>query len=167
MCIRDRGYKSVKERSAIVRFKVVGEDAYFLAWTTTPWTLPSNVALCVNPNDTYIKVKANDGYTYYIAEALADNVLGKLATDDAPAYEVLETMKGADLERKEYEPLYDCAKQVADKQRKKGFYVTCDTYVTMSDGTGIVHIAPAFGEDDANVGPVSYTHLTLSTILRV
>ena len=147
-----QGYKSVKERSAIVRFKVVGEDAYFLAWTTTPWTLPSNVALCVNPNDTYIKVKANDGYTYYIAEALADNVLGKLATDDAPAYEVLETMKGADLERKEYEPLYDCAKQVSDKQRKKGFYVTCDTYVTMSDGTGIVHIAPAFGEDDANVG---------------
>ena len=147
-----QGYKSVKERSAIVRFKVVGEDAYFLAWTTTPWTLPSNVALCVNPNDTYIKVKANDGYTYYIAEALADNVLGKLATDDAPAYEVLETMKGADLERKEYEPLYDCAKQVTDKQRKKGFYVTCDTYVTMSDGTGIVHIAPAFGEDDANVG---------------
>ena len=147
-----QGYKSVKERSAIVRFKVVGEDAYFLAWTTTPWTLPSNVALCVNPNDTYIKVKANDGYTYYIAEALADNVLGKLATDDAPAYEVLETMKGADLERKECEPLYDCAKQVADKQRKKGFYVTCDTYVTMSDGTGIVHIAPAFGEDDANVG---------------
>ncbi len=147
-----QGYKSVKERSAIVRFKVVGEDAYFLAWTTTPWTLPSNVALCVNPNDTYIKVKANDGYTYHIAEALADNVLGKLATDDAPAYEVLETMKGADLERKEYEPLYDCAKQVADKQRKKGFYVTCDTYVTMSDGTGIVHIAPAFGEDDANVG---------------
>ena len=147
-----QGYKSVKERSAIVRFKVVGEDAYFLAWTTTPWTLPSNVALCVNPNDTYIKVKANDGYTYYIAEALADNVLGKLATDDAPAYEVLETMKGADLERKEYEPLYDCAKQVADKQRKKGFYVTCDTYVTMSDGTGIVHIAPAFGEADANVG---------------
>ena len=147
-----QGYKSVKERSAIVRFKVVGEDAYFLAWTTTPWTLPSNVALCVNPNDTYIKVKANDGYTYYIAEALADNVLGKLATDDAPAYEVLETMKGADLERKEYEPLYDCAKQVADKQRKKGFYVTCDTYVTMSNGTGIVHIAPAFGEDDANVG---------------
>ena len=87
-----------------------------------------------------------------LAEALADNVLGELATDDAPAYEVLETMKGADLERKEYEPLYDCAKQVADKQRKKGFYVTCDTYVTMSDGTGIVHIAPAFGEDDANVG---------------
>ena len=147
-----QGYKSVKERSAIVRFKVVGEDAYFLAWTTTPWTLPSNVALCVNPNDTYCKVKAADGYTYYMAEALLDTVLGKLATEDEKAYEVLETMKGADLENKEYEPLYDCAKAIANKQRKKGFFVTCDTYVTMSDGTGIVHIAPAFGEDDANVG---------------
>ena len=147
-----QGYKSVKERSAIVRFKVVGEDAYFLAWTTTPWTLPSNVALCVNPNDTYCKVKTADGYTYYMAEALLDTVLGKLATEDEKAYEVLETMKGADLENKEYEPLYDCAKAIADKQRKKGFFVTCDTYVTMSDGTGIVHIAPAFGEDDANVG---------------
>ena len=147
-----QGYKAVKERSAIVRFKVVGEDAYFLAWTTTPWTLPSNVALCVNPNDTYCKVKAADGYTYYMAEALLDTVLGKLATEDEKAYEVLETMKGSDLENKEYEPLYDCAKAIADKQRKKGFFVTCDTYVTMSDGTGIVHIAPAFGEDDANVG---------------
>ena len=147
-----QGYKAVKERSAIVRFKVVGEDAYFLAWTTTPWTLPSNVALCVNPNDTYCKVKAADGYTYYMAEALLDTVLGKLATEDKKAYEVLETMKGADLEHKEYEPLYECAKAIADKQRKKGFFVTCDTYVTMSDGTGIVHIAPAFGEDDANVG---------------
>ena len=147
-----QGYKSVKEHSAIVRFKVSGEDAYFLAWTTTPWTLPSNVALCVNPNDTYCKVKAADGYTYYMAEALLDTVLGKLATEDEKAYEVLETMKGADLENKEYEPLYDCAKAIADKQRKKGFFVTCDTYVTMSDGTGIVHIAPAFGEDDANVG---------------
>ncbi len=147
-----QGYKAVKERSAIVRFKVVGEDAYFLAWTTTPWTLPSNVALCVNPNDTYCKVKAADGYTYYMAEALLDTVLGKLATEDEKAYKVLETMKGADLEHKEYEPLYECAKAIADKQRKKGFFVTCDTYVTMSDGTGIVHIAPAFGEDDANVG---------------
>ena len=147
-----QGYKAVKERSAIVRFQVVGEDAYFLAWTTTPWTLPSNVALCVNPNDTYCKVKAADGYTYYMAEALLDTVLGKLATEDEKAYEVLETMKGADLEYKEYEPLYECAKAIADKQRKKGFFVTCDTYVTMSDGTGIVHIAPAFGEDDANVG---------------
>ncbi|MCR5737935.1 MAG: isoleucine--tRNA ligase [Eubacterium sp.] len=147
-----QGYKTVKERSAIVRFKVVGEDAYFLAWTTTPWTLPSNVALCVNPEDTYCKVKAADGYTYYMAEALLDNVLGNLTEDDAPAYEVLETYKGTDLEHKEYEPLFDCAKDAAEKQRKKGFFVTCDSYVTMSDGTGIVHIAPAFGEDDANVG---------------
>ncbi len=148
-----QGYKLVKERSAIVRFKVVGEDAYFLAWTTTPWTLPSNVALCVNPEDTYIKVKAVDGYTYYLAEALADNVLGSLAKEEGvKAYEVLETYKGSDLEHKEYEPLYACAKECADKQHKKGFFVTCDTYVTMSDGTGIVHIAPAFGEDDANVG---------------
>ena len=148
-----QGYKLVKERSAIVRFKVVGEDAYFLAWTTTPWTLPSNVALCVNPEDTYIKVKAADGYTYYLAEALADNVLGGLAQEEGvKAYEVLETYKGSDLEYKEYEPLYACAKECADKQHKKGFFVTCDTYVTMSDGTGIVHIAPAFGEDDANVG---------------
>ena len=153
-----QGYKTVKERSAVVRFKAADEDAYFLAWTTTPWTLPSNVALCVNPEDTYIKVKAADGYTYYLAEALADKVLGKLAkTDDegnvtAPAYEVLETYKGTDLERRAYEPLYACAKDSADKQRKTGFYVVCDSYVTMDDGTGIVHIAPAFGEDDANVG---------------
>ncbi len=149
-----QGYKLVKERSAIVRFKVVGEDAYFLAWTTTPWTLPSNVALCVNPDDNYIKVKAADGYTYYIAEALADTVLGKLsdAENGVSAYEVLESYTGKDLEYKEYEPLYACAKDCADKQHKKGFFVTCDSYVTMSDGTGIVHIAPAFGEDDANVG---------------
>ncbi len=149
-----QGYKTVKERSAIVRFRVVGEDAYFLAWTTTPWTLPSNVALCVNPEDAYIKVKAADGYTYYIAEALADTVLGKLADSeqDAAAYEILEHYTGKDLEHKEYEPLYACAKECAEKQHKKGFYVTCDNYVTMSDGTGIVHIAPAFGEDDANVG---------------
>ena len=155
-----QGYKTVKEKSAIVRFKVVGEDAYFLAWTTTPWTLPSNVALCVNPEDTYVKVKAADGFTYYMAEALLDNVLGKLAkkadeeagTSAVAAYEVLEKFLGKDLEYKEYEPLFDCAKTVADKQNKKGFFVTCDSYVTMSDGTGIVHIAPAFGEDDANVG---------------
>ena len=147
-----QGYKAVKERSAVVRFKVTGEDAYFLAWTTTPWTLPSNVALCVNPDETYVKVKAADGYTYYLAQALADTVLGRLANDDAPEYEVLETYKGSDLEHKEYEPLYACAKECADKQHKKGFFVTCDTYVTMTDGTGIVHIAPAFGEDDANVG---------------
>ncbi|MCQ2538923.1 MAG: isoleucine--tRNA ligase [Acetatifactor sp.] len=149
-----QGYKTVKERSAIVRFKVVGEDAYFLAWTTTPWTLPSNVALCVNPSDTYVKVKAADNYTYYMAQALLDSVLGKLADKEngVAAYEVLETYTGKDLEYKEYEPLFACAKAVADKQNKKGFFVTCDNYVTMSDGTGIVHIAPAFGEDDANVG---------------
>jgi len=147
-----QGYKTVKERSAIARFKVVGEDAYILAWTTTPWTLPSNVALCVNPDEAYIKVKAADGYTYYIARALADSVLGKLAKDGAPAYEVLEEYVGTDLERKEYEPLYPCSIPVCEKQNKKGHYVVCDSYVTMSDGTGIVHIAPAFGADDALVG---------------
>ena len=151
-----QGYKTVKERSAVVRFKVIGEDAYFLAWTTTPWTLPSNVALCVNPEETYCKVKAVDGYTYYMAEALLDTVLGKLLDKDAAegtkAYEVLETYKGSDLEYKEYEPLFDCAKEIIEKQHKKAHYIVCDTYVTMTDGTGIVHIAPAFGEDDAAVG---------------
>ncbi len=147
-----QGYKTVKERSAVVRFKVVGEDAYFLAWTTTPWTLPSNVALCVNPNDVYVKVKAADGFTYYMAEALLDKVLGGLATEEAPAYEVLESYKGIDLEHKEYEPLFDYVKPICDKQNKKGFFITADNYVTMTDGTGIVHIAPAFGEDDAKVG---------------
>ena len=147
-----QGYKTVKERSAVVRFKVKGEDAYILAWTTTPWTLPSNVALCVNPDETYVKVKAADGYTYYMAEALLDTILGKLGTEETPAYEVLETYKGTDLEYKEYEPLYQCAADVADKQRKKAHFVTCDTYVTLTDGTGVVHIAPAFGEDDSKVG---------------
>lgn len=147
-----QGYKLVKERSAVVRFKVAGEDAYFLAWTTTPWTLPSNVALCMNPDETYCKVKAADGYTYYMAQALLDTVLGRLAGEDTPAYQVLETYLGKDLEYKEYEPLFACAGEAAAKQGKKGFFVTCDNYVTMSDGTGIVHIAPAFGEDDANVG---------------
>ena len=148
-----QGYKTVKERSAVVRFKVIGEDAYFLAWTTTPWTLPSNVALCVNPDETYCKVKAADGYTYYMAEALLDKVLGKLAKEEGEkAYEVLETCKGTDLEYKEYEPLFACAGEAAAKQKKKAHFVTCDTYVTMSDGTGIVHIAPAFGEDDSRIG---------------
>ena len=147
-----QGYKDVKERSAIVRFKVKGEDAYILAWTTTPWTLPSNVALCVNPEEEYVKVKAADGYVYYMAKALLDKVLGKLATEDAPAYEILEEYKGTDLEGKEYEPLYAFTGEICEKQHKKGHYVTCDTYVTMTDGTGVVHIAPAFGEDDANVG---------------
>jgi len=147
-----QGYKTVKERSAIVRFKVVGEDAYFLAWTTTPWTLPSNVALCVNPTEIYCKVKAADGYTYYMAEALLDKVLGKLGSEETPAYEVLEKYVGKDLEYKEYEPLFACAGEAAAKQKKKAHFVTADNYVTMSDGTGIVHIAPAFGEDDSRVG---------------
>ena len=140
-----QGYKDVKERSAVARFKVVGEDAYFLAWTTTPWTLPSNVALCVNPAEEYVKVKASDGYTYYMAGALVSQVLGEGA-------QVLETYRGKELEYKEYEPLFDCAVAICEKQHKKAYYVTCDGYVTLTDGTGIVHIAPAFGEDDANVG---------------
>ena len=156
-----QGYKTVKERSAVVRFKVIGEDAYFLAWTTTPWTLPSNVALCVNPDENYCKVKAADGYTYYMAEALLDKVLGGMAeklvkeekiAEGTPAYEILETYKGKELEGKEYEPLFECTKAYVAKLPQKGHYITCDSYVTMSDGTGIVHIAPAFGEDDANVG---------------
>ncbi len=149
-----QGYKDVKERSAIVRFKAKDEDAYILAWTTTPWTLPSNVALCVNPNEDYAKVKAADGYVYYMAVALLDTVLGSLGNEEegVKAYEIIETYKGKELEHKEYEPLYECAHEKAEKQHKKGFFITCDTYVTLTDGTGVVHIAPAFGEDDANVG---------------
>ena len=139
-----QGYKDVKERSAIARFKVKGEDAYILAWTTTPWTLPSNVALCVNPDETYVKVKNGD-YTYYLAQALCDKVL-------EGEYTVLETYVGRELEGKEYEPLFDCAVAICEKQKKKAFYVVCDTYVTLTDGTGVVHIAPAFGEDDSKVG---------------
>lgn len=149
-----QGYKDVKERSAIVRFKAKDEDAYILAWTTTPWTLPSNVALCVNPVEDYAKVKAADGNVYYMAVALLDTVLGRLGNEEegVKAYEILETYKGKDLEHKEYEPLYECAYEKAEKQHKKGFFITCDSYVTLTDGTGVVHIAPAFGEDDANVG---------------
>ena len=147
-----QGYKTVKERSAVVRFKIVGEDAYFLAWTTTPWTLPSNVALCLNPDSEYAKVKAADGYTYYMAVALLDTVLGKLADGDTPAYEILEKYKGTDLKGKAYEPLFECSGKEAANQKKKAHYAVCDNYVTMEDGTGIVHIAPAFGEDDARVG---------------
>ena len=141
-----QGYKDIKERSAIARFKVVGEDAYILAWTTTPWTLPSNVALCVHPDHDYVKVKTNDGYTYYLAAALADTVLG------AGNYEVLEHFRGTDLEGKAYEPLFDFAGDIIAAQGKKAYYVVCDTYVTLTDGTGVVHIAPAFGEDDSKVG---------------
>ena len=137
-----QGYKDVKERSAIVRFKVKGEDAYILAWTTTPWTLPSNVALCVNPDEDYVKVTSK-GYTYYMAAALVDTVLGEGA-------EILEHYQGKDLEFKEYEPLFPYAeKRIGNK---KAYYVVCDTYVTLTDGTGVVHIAPAFGEDDSKVG---------------
>ena len=151
-----QGYKDVKEHSAVARFKVKGEDAYILAWTTTPWTLPSNVALCVNPEETYAKVQAADGFTYYMAEALLDSVLGKLKNDETEtkAYTILETYTGRQLEYKEYEPLFHFATDICEKQNKKAFYVTCDTYVTLSDGTGVVHIAPAFGEDDAKVGRI-------------
>ena len=140
-----QGYKDIKEKSAIVRFKCEDEDAYILAWTTTPWTLPSNVALCVNPDEDYIKAKSSDGHIYYLGEALAEKLLGE-------EFEILERMKGSSLEYKKYVPLYPKAAELAEKQHKKGHYVVCDSYVTMSDGTGIVHIAPAFGEDDARVG---------------
>ncbi len=147
-----QGYKDVKERSAVVRFKVKGEEAYILAWTTTPWTLPSNVALCVNPKETYAKVACADGYTYYMAQALLDTVLGSCAPEGQAPYEILETCLGQDLEGKEYEPLFDFANGIVERQHKKAFFVTCDSYVTLTDGTGVVHIAPAFGEDDAQVG---------------
>lgn len=151
-----QGYKDVKERSAIARFKVKGEEAYILAWTTTPWTLPSNVALCVNPKETYAKVKAVDGYTYYLAEALLDKVLGGLEkkNEEDPAYEVLETYTGKELEYKEYIPLFDFAIESCEKQKKKAFYIACAQFVTLTDGTGVVHMAPAFGEDDAQVGRI-------------
>ncbi|MBE6879182.1 MAG: isoleucine--tRNA ligase [Ruminococcaceae bacterium] len=137
-----QGYKDVKERSAIVKFKVKDEDAYILAWTTTPWTLPSNVALCVNPKEEYVKVKMlEDGEVYYMAHALCDKILGE------DKYEVVQTFVGTDLEYKEYEPLWNFV-----SPKEKCWYVTCDSYVTLTDGTGVVHIAPAFGEDDANVG---------------
>ncbi len=135
-----QGYKDVKERSAIVKMPVVGEDAAFLVWTTTPWTLPSNVALCVNPDAEYIRAQKGDE-VFILAHALADQVLGE------GEYTVLETLKGKSLEHKEYEPLF---RFVSPKE--KCWYVTCDDYVTMEDGTGVVHIAPAFGEDDAKVG---------------
>lgn len=140
-----QGYKDVKEKSAIAKFPVKGEDAYILAWTTTPWTLPSNVALCINPEESYVKVNS-EGNIYYLAEALCNQVLGE------DNYEILESYKGKDLEYKEYEPLFPFAIDTCAKQNKKAFYITCDNYVTLSDGTGVVHTAPAFGEDDANVG---------------
>lgn len=138
-----QGYKNVKERSAIVRFKAKDEDAYILTWTTTPWTLPSNVGLCVNPNETYAKVK-NGEYTYYLAEALCDTVL-------EGEYTILERYQGKELEYKEYEPLFPFTEEICKRQNKKSHYVICDNYVTLTEGTGVVHTAPAFGEDDARV----------------
>ena len=136
-----QGYKDVKERSATAKFIVKGEEnTYFLAWTTTPWTLPSNVALCVNPVETYVKIKVGDE-KFILAEALVE------ANFPDTEYEVVEKYVGTDLEYKEYEPLFNFV-----TPDKKAYYVTCDSYVTLTDGTGIVHIAPAFGEDDANVG---------------
>ena len=134
-----QGYKDVKEKSAIVKFKVKGEDAHFLAWTTTPWTLPSNVALCVNPVETYVRVR-KEGTTYIMAEALVEKVLES-------DFEILDRFDGKSLEYKEYEPLFDFV-----DPKKKAWFVTCDDYVTLTDGTGIVHIAPAFGEDDSRIG---------------
>lgn len=138
-----QGYKNVKERSAIVRFKAKGEEAYILAWTTTPWTLPSNVGLCINPKETYVKVKNGD-YTYYLAEALCDTVL-------EGEYTIMEHYQGKELEYKEYEPLFPFADEICKRQNKKSHYVICDNYVTLTEGTGVVHTAPAFGEDDARV----------------
>ena len=139
-----QGYKDITERSAIVKFKVKGEDAYFLAWTTTPWTLPSNLALCVNPNVDYVKIRVANT-VYYLAEALVDAVFEGMEGDR----EVLEKMKGKALEYREYEPLYSYAE--GKLKGKKAFFVTNDDYVTTEDGTGIVHMAPAFGEDDNRV----------------
>ena len=147
-----QGYKTVKERSAIARFKAKGqENTYFLVWTTTPWTLPSNVALCVNPDEKYVKIYVHDEECYYImAEALVGTVI--LGRNPKADPEVVEEYTGRDLEYMEYEPLFGFTGDYVATLPEKGFYVTCDNYVTMSDGTGIVHIAPAFGEDDANVG---------------
>ena len=141
-----QGYKTLKEKSAVVRFKAKDGDFYYLAWTTTPWTLPSNCALCVNPGETYVMVKDGED-KYILAEALISKVFGENAE-----VEILEKYVGKDLEGREYEPLYECAGKVAEQQGKKAHFVTCDDYVTMTDGTGIVHIAPAFGEDDARIG---------------
>ena len=138
-----QGYKDVTERSAIVTFKAADEDAYFLAWTTTPWTLPSNLGLCVNPNVTYVKLRVY-GKVYYLAEALVDSVFDGSWGER----EELAKMKGSELEYRKYEPLYPFATQDV---RDKAFFVTCDDYVTTEDGTGIVHMAPAFGEDDNRV----------------
>ena len=138
-----QGYKDVKETSCIAKFKIKGEEnAFILAWTTTPWTLPSNTALCVNPNESYVRIKIKDGTEYILAEALADSVIKE-------EFEVVKKYIGTELCGTEYEPLYPFVK---DTVQGKAWYVVADNYVTLTDGTGIVHIAPAFGEDDARVG---------------
>ena len=147
-----QGYKDIKTKTATVKFKCKNDDCYFLAWTTTPWTLPSNLALCVNPEYEYVKVKCIDGFTYILAKELCDSVFSILKDDDnEKTYEIIDTFKGKDLEYKEYEPLYEFGVESCKKQNKKAYYVTCDNYVTLDNGTGIVHIAPAFGEDDNRV----------------
>ena len=176
-----QGYQDIKEKSAIVRFKLKDEDAHILAWTTTPWTLPSNLGLCVNPKETYAKVKAADGHTYYLAEALVESVLAGIEPPacgiepsacgvDSPAcgveppaggqdglpgdnarYEILGTFPGKALEYREYMPLFDFTGAIVARQEKKAHFVICDEFVTLSDGTGVVHVAPAFGEDDRKV----------------
>ena len=139
-----QGYKDVKEKSVFVKFKVKGEDnKYFLAWTTTPWTLPSNVALCMNAKETYVELKADNGERYIMAKALVSTLF------EDGTYEILNEKTGKDYEYTEYEPLFDYA---VGTFKEKAYYVTNADYVTLTDGTGIVHIAPAFGEDDANVG---------------
>ena len=148
-----QGYKDVTEPSVYLRFQVEGQpDTYFTAWTTTPWTLPSNLALCVHPDANYILAELEDTVCgerkkrrYYVAEALAEEVLGS-------DFKVVAKCKGKELEGMTYEPLFDYALDIVKKSGKKAYYVTVDTYVTMSDGTGIVHIAPAFGDDDYQIG---------------
>ena len=141
-----QGYKDVKETSVFVKFRVKGEEnKYFLAWTTTPWTLPSNVALCMNPNETYVEIKAEE-CNYILAKAL----VGKLFEEGS--YEVVSEKAGKDYEYAEYEPLFDFVKDDLKNKGYKAYYVTNADYVTMDDGTGVVHIAPAFGEDDHQVG---------------
>lgn len=147
-----QGYKDIKTKTAIVRFKLEGKDEYFLAWTTTPWTLPSNLGLCVNPDFEYVKIKCIDGYTYILAKELVESVLSCVESEEGQKkYEIIETFKGSDLVGMKYEPLYPYAIDIINKQKKKAFIVVADTYVTADNGTGIVHIAPAFGEDDNRV----------------
>ena len=147
-----QGYRDIKTKTAVVRFKLKDKNEYFLAWTTTPWTLPSNLGLCVNPDYDYVKIKCVDGYTYILAKELVDSVLSCIKVEEGVSkYEILNTFKGNELVGIKYEPLYPYAIDIINKQKKKAFEVVADTYVTSENGTGIVHIAPAFGEDDNRV----------------